>query len=227
MNLHIPGTRLEPNTTALPNLILDELMPQLDGAEEKVVRVVCRQTYGWHKPSDKISNSQMMAKTGLGESAFERAVRSLAKRKIIIRHIGIGRTMTEYSLNYNHQEWEGVILAPSKKTPSDPVKKPPSEGVKSTDNKINHQNKLSKEISASGIVKPKSEKETVEYIANELMSNGIDLDKDWDKWEKQVSELLKQQGCLYSPRQLYRMNLEIAKSLNAKVDSSQDGRAVA
>lgn len=140
-----PGNGMVPNTTTIPNIVLDDLMPTLSGSEEKIVRVICRQTYGWHKKSDKISNSQMLAKSGLEEGAFKRAVRELCRKQIIVRHIGIGRVMTEYSMQYDATKWEGVILAPSKIDPSETTENTPSEGVKKDHNKRNAQKKLSKE----------------------------------------------------------------------------------
>ena len=116
---------LKPNTTNIPNIILDILMPQLDGTEEKIVRVICRQTYGWHKFTDKISMSQLIEKTGMQEKALKRSMRKLCDNRIVIRNIGGGRNLNEYSINYQVSEWVGVNMAPpAKKTPSPPPETP-------------------------------------------------------------------------------------------------------
>lgn len=133
------------NFTIMPNVVLDTLMPTLSGTEEKIIRVVCRQTYGWWKDSDKISNSQMCKKTGVEEKALKRAIKNLADRKIIIRHIGNGRVMTEYSINKKCSEWEGVISAPPQIAPSEGGEKVSPGGDKKSLNKRNYQNKISKE----------------------------------------------------------------------------------
>lgn len=72
----------------------------------------------------------------------------------------------------------------------------------------------------------KSKKQMIEDAANELVSGGTQLDKGWDQWEKEVSIHLKQQGCLYSARQLYQKNLQAA-SLAAKTDISPNGKTAA
>jgi hypothetical protein len=56
--------KLLPNTTQIPNVLIDELMPTLSGTEFKVLMVIARQTYGWHKDSDAISYSQLVKKSG-------------------------------------------------------------------------------------------------------------------------------------------------------------------
>ena len=79
------ATALKPNTTQVPNLILDEWMRILTPAEFKVVMTIARQTYGWHKESDRISYSQLVQKTGYGVDTLTIATKSLrASEKIIV-----------------------------------------------------------------------------------------------------------------------------------------------
>lgn len=80
-----------PNTTPLPNEIIEEWLSSLKGSELKVLLVIVRQTLGWvidtktgmRKEEDWISYSQMMDKTGLGTEATSSAVDNLVKYKLI------------------------------------------------------------------------------------------------------------------------------------------------
>jgi hypothetical protein len=51
--------------TQVPNVVLDKLDEFETMAEMKIVLAVVRQTYGWHKQTDRLSLSQLEAKTGL------------------------------------------------------------------------------------------------------------------------------------------------------------------
>ncbi len=50
---------LIPNSTQVPDVILDHWMAALSGAEFKVLLYVARRTYGFGKDSDNISLNQM------------------------------------------------------------------------------------------------------------------------------------------------------------------------
>ena len=50
---------LIPNSTQIPDVILDRWMSQLTGAELKVLLYVARRTYGFGKSSDRISLQQI------------------------------------------------------------------------------------------------------------------------------------------------------------------------
>ena len=52
--------KLIPNSTQIPNIILDFLIPRLPGAEAKCILYICRRTYGFHKEKDRISFSQFL-----------------------------------------------------------------------------------------------------------------------------------------------------------------------
>lgn len=76
--------KLQPNTTQIPNIILDEWMSELTPAEFKVIMLIARQTYGWHKESDRISYSQLIEKTGYGADTITVAVKALRKSGRIV-----------------------------------------------------------------------------------------------------------------------------------------------
>ena len=49
-----------PNSTQIPNIILDFVVPQLPEAEARCLLYICRRTYGFHKKEDRISFTQFM-----------------------------------------------------------------------------------------------------------------------------------------------------------------------
>lgn len=55
-----------PNHTQTPNIFFDDSLPKIKSfAELKVILAIVRQTFGWHKPDDRISISQLVKLTGL------------------------------------------------------------------------------------------------------------------------------------------------------------------
>ena len=51
---------LIPNSTQMPNLILDLVIPLIPEAEARCLLYICRRTFGFHKEIDRISFSQFM-----------------------------------------------------------------------------------------------------------------------------------------------------------------------
>jgi hypothetical protein len=88
---------LIPNSTQIPDVILDHWMAALSGAEFKVLLYVARRTYGFGKESDNISLNQMAAGirrrdgthldhgTGLSRSGVKSACNSLIDRGILVQ----------------------------------------------------------------------------------------------------------------------------------------------
>lgn len=54
------NSRLIPNTTQIPNIILDSLFPRLPEAEGRCLLYICRRTFGFHREYDQISFSQFI-----------------------------------------------------------------------------------------------------------------------------------------------------------------------
>ena len=63
----------KPNYTQIPNAILDN-MASMTMPEVCVVMAICRQTFGWHKKSEKLSVAQLRQMTGLSKDAVMRAL---------------------------------------------------------------------------------------------------------------------------------------------------------
>src|SRR5919106_731204 len=101
-----PGFQF-PTTTPVPDEVFDVLMPQLSGAELKVLLYICRRTFGFKKESDSISLSQIAqgittrdgrvldGGTGLCKRHVQRALKVLEKKNII----KVTRTVDESGLN--------------------------------------------------------------------------------------------------------------------------------
>lgn len=94
----------EPNTTPTPNVIFDNVMADLPGDKFKVVLAVIRKTYGWHKFTDKISNSQIEKLTGLSKRTVQRYTAELAAAGIL------GKNLSSDGLN------EFYFIAPEPET---------------------------------------------------------------------------------------------------------------
>jgi hypothetical protein len=109
-----PGFQF-PTTTPVPDEVFDVLMPQLSGAELKVLLYICRRTFGFKKASDSISLHQIAqgittrdgrvldGGTGLCKRHVQRALKLLEKKNIIqvtrkVDETGLYEVNT-YSLN--------------------------------------------------------------------------------------------------------------------------------
>jgi hypothetical protein len=101
--------KLMPNTTQLPNLVLDLLIPRLPEAEARCFLYICRRTYGFHRESDKISFSQFINGivgrdgkrldhgTGLSRQSVSMALKHLAYAKAI--SVVKSRATNSYKIN--------------------------------------------------------------------------------------------------------------------------------
>lgn len=93
--------KMIPNTTQVPNYILDDLMPRLKDVEFRVLLIIVRQTLGWiedketgrRKEKDWISVGQFEKKTGCERWAIGRALSSLYKHGIIEAMTGDGKIL--------------------------------------------------------------------------------------------------------------------------------------
>lgn len=107
---------LIPNSTQIPDVILDRWMSHLTGAELKVLLYVARRTYGFGKGSDRISLQQIARGirrrngsaldlgTGLSVSSVARSAKSLEERGLLLRQQNRDESTGEhdetmYSLN--------------------------------------------------------------------------------------------------------------------------------
>lgn len=89
-----------PNYTQTPNIFFDEIFKTLKEGELRIVLVIMRQTFGWHKPCDRISLSQLSEKTGMNRTSVCRSLNSLINKRLIEKHkIGeLGEEKCYYTL---------------------------------------------------------------------------------------------------------------------------------
>ncbi len=108
-----------PNFLQVPNAVIDELLPDLTGAELKCYLVVIRKTKGWNKESDNISISQFMKATGLSNSAVIKACESLVQYGLLVKENG-ARNTGVYAVNsyskITHEESSQVTCEESSHT---------------------------------------------------------------------------------------------------------------
>ena len=100
---------LIPNTTQVPNIFLDKVMPLLPEAPLKVLLVIARFTYGFQKRSDRIGYGQLAKTTGLERRTVIRAVKFLGNL-IHVKPGGPGKGPNEYSLNLDITEAQLLAL---------------------------------------------------------------------------------------------------------------------
>lgn len=102
-----------PNTFQVPNVLID-VMPSLSESELRILIAVIRKTYGWHKPKDKIAQSQYKLMTGLSKPSIQNGVKGLIEKGLIeIIKKGHGRESTEYAILLHNLEVKN--LAPTGK----------------------------------------------------------------------------------------------------------------
>jgi Bacteriophage replication protein O len=131
----------KPNYTPVPDELFDEQLPDLSGAELKVLLYIIRRTFGFKKESDNISLNQLLhgittkedvvldRGTGLSKKTLLDTIRNLIEKNLIIserrRSKEKGDEPTMYRLNIVGETPENT------NTPRG-VKSTPGGGVKST-----------------------------------------------------------------------------------------------
>jgi hypothetical protein len=117
--------QLQPNTTQVPNIVIDEWMPVLKDTEIRVLLIVIRQTLGWieadgtgrRKERDWISRSQLVEKTQRSAKHISAAIKTLVEKWHIIEALAEDGTALDtaakrqkkfgkiyYRLNLKHPE---------------------------------------------------------------------------------------------------------------------------
>lgn len=139
------------NYTAIPNIIFDEHMNDMTGAELKVIMCICRKTIGWHKLTDRISQSQISQMTGLSVNAIKKAVCSLVDKMLIIQEqseqgfyyeLNISKSDTsENDISENDREgYQKVIEGVSKSDREKPETLSKNDSTKESINKLSKEN---------------------------------------------------------------------------------------
>lgn len=87
-----------PNFTQIPNVIFDYWWSRLTSSEAKIVGIMCRKIYGWHKTSDCISLTQLENTTGMTRKTILKAIDGLMDHGLILK--------AKYSDEYGNQSNE-------------------------------------------------------------------------------------------------------------------------
>jgi DNA-binding MarR family transcriptional regulator len=117
----------QPTHTQIPNELIDELMPDLTGAEFKILTYLCRRTFGFHRDSDAIPLSQLTEGlsisgqpvdrgTGLAKSSACDAIKSLEEKGLIwvgrFRDPATGHVSNRYAVLMEWPEVKENITTP-------------------------------------------------------------------------------------------------------------------
>ncbi len=92
-----------PSHTQFPNIIIDNFMLKMTGAQIKVILAIARKTIGWHKISDRISYSQLCKLTGLSTNALKAGIKGLIEMNLI------SQEKTKFGYCYD-MKYEGVSI---------------------------------------------------------------------------------------------------------------------
>lgn len=97
----------KPNYTQAPNVLLDELLPEIKTLGElKVTLVVVRETIGWHEEERKLSLAELERRTGLSRQGVIDGAKAAVARGTVERRVEGVRGAQEvfYALNLASQE---------------------------------------------------------------------------------------------------------------------------
>lgn len=72
-----------PNYTQSPNVLFDEIFKTLKEGELRIVLVLIRQTFGWHKEWDQISIRMLADKTGMERRSVQRSIKTLIEQGLV------------------------------------------------------------------------------------------------------------------------------------------------
>lgn len=101
--------RPEKGYTKIPNSIIEALCRvNLSPYQSRVLWLIFRKTYGWHKEADRLPLSQICSATGIARSNVSRALKALVARNMITRRDRV----TAFQLDYG--KW---VKAPGKEGP--------------------------------------------------------------------------------------------------------------
>lgn len=77
-------------STQVPNLVFDKLLPRLTESELKILLIIIRQTAGWidrftgsRKTRDRITQSQFVSKAGLSPRIVSKTLKMLSDKQLI------------------------------------------------------------------------------------------------------------------------------------------------
>lgn len=166
-----------PNYTQTPNILFDHWLPLLGECELRVLLVIMRKTFGWHKVRDRISISQLEKMTGSHRSNIIKATKDLIKKGLIKKEVSGDRGMqvTYYELvvqDSNNLDQSRDDTPPSLATPP-----PPSLAARPTKEKTTKEN-IQKKI-VVGEETPSPSKKKAPVTKDDVYHYAVKSRKDW------------------------------------------------
>jgi phage replication O-like protein O len=116
-----------PNYTQSPNVCFDEIFKTLKEGELRVMLVIIRQTFGWHKPFDRISLNQLAEKSGMERKSVCRSLNSLMAKGMVFKR--------KEGMPGEEKCWYGLIID---EVPQDKVD--PSDGYETEEDAAEFSN---------------------------------------------------------------------------------------
>lgn len=103
----VANPQIEDGRVEIANEVADQLCKlNLSAYESRVLWVIWRKTYGWHKKNDRISYTQFEEMTGINRWHIARAINSLKQRNII--SISGNKHSIEYSFQKDYDQWKSL-----------------------------------------------------------------------------------------------------------------------
>lgn len=201
----------------------------LSSYESRVLWVIFRKTYGWHKKEDWITNTQIADMTGIAETHVSRTIKILIQKNLIIKN---GKRL---AFQKDYDQWKklpkGVTSHYNKKLPKGVRKLPKGvreitkggkkklpKGVytKETKETITKETiqKVRNQVSAS--LKEKAPANNIEFDREGLSWHGIDDDiiDDWVKRFPDIDVPVE----LMKIREHFKLNPKKAKDIEKKFE---------
>ncbi|MCX6756319.1 MAG: hypothetical protein NTX85_03190 [Candidatus Nomurabacteria bacterium] len=176
-----------PNSTQVPNVVLDLILPRIPEAESRCLLYICRRTFGFHREADRISFSQFIngIKTregrildhgaGLARASVAKGLKNLMNAgAIMVRGTAKGNY---YQINLNMDVDKVVQLVNQfcSYTKSSSATRPLSVQL------LNTQNKGKKEKSSIGHPVDNLGEMTRELARKMSMNNPSNYSRKWEK----------------------------------------------
>jgi phage replication O-like protein O len=173
----------KPNFTQAPNLLFDVHLREMGNAELRVVLVICRKTFGFHKDRDRISLSQLQKATGMSRQGVINGINQAVDRGLARKFTSPKGSEFELVVNEVDQQTDEVVNAVDQQVVNE-------VDTQKKAFKINILNKgrLAVFSEISGINPIKKDEKEWEKIDQEWEARGI-TEEDIPKMYKHVTEV--------------------------------------
>jgi phage replication O-like protein O len=202
-----------PQFTQIPNEYFDIWLKKLTSVESRVLQIVMRKTFGWHKTRDRISLTQLVSETGSNKTNVSKAVKKLESydliKKEVIGENGTQQTFYELVIredSNNSYRYQGGTPTGTKVVPTKEITK---ESIPSIS--------ISKDIAIGVPLKPKVDKRpTAPNISLNFERRRFEgfTDNDIQAWKEKFPKVdvmkeldLCAEWAMSTPRKNYRKSI--------------------